>query len=168
MAQHDFLSDHHITVGLVPVADAFDGGKASDIISLEHYRRATFLVVTGAIEDAGISNLITVSACTTASGGTTTSMAFKHRLMNWSATVDTWGALTAAASTGYNFAAASPVANAVWMVEVTADEVQAAYNGASFVRLNIAETANKTVTATVIVILSEPRYPGAVPVSAIA
>lgn len=164
----DFLSNHHVTVGLVPVADAFAGGVASDIISMENYNRLTFFVFTGAIEDTGVSNIVTVSACTDASGSGATAMAFKHRVMQWSTTADTWGALTAATSTGYNFSDNNTVANAVWMIEVTAADVNSALSGAEFVRLNIAETANKTITGCAIAILSEPRYPQAVPITAIA
>lgn len=164
----DFLFNHHIVPAFVPVADAFAGGLTSEAVSLRDYRRATLLVLTGAIEDAGISNLVTIEACTAADGTGNTAMAFKHRVMQYSTTVDTWGALTAAASTGYNFALANAVANAVWMAEVTAEEVSAAVANAEFVRAVVAETANKTVTAGGLWILSEPRYPQSVPQTAIA
>jgi hypothetical protein len=41
---------------------------------------------------------------------------------------------------------------------VTADEIEAAQAGYGFVRLAVAETVNKTITGTVLIILSEPRY----------
>jgi hypothetical protein len=56
----------------------------------------------------------------------------------------------------------------MWFVEVTAEDVEAAAAGYAFVRLTIAETANKTITAACFVILSEPRHAGSVPVTAIA
>ena len=170
MSQYDFLSDHHIVSGLTPVADAFSGGVNTDVISLENYRRATFIVFCGAYEDTGVSNLVTVEACDDASASNTSTMLFKHRHCASSATVDTWGALTTvSAVTGYNFTSNNTGSNGIWMVEVTADEVAAdGGNGYQFVRLAIAETADKTITAGVLVILSDPRYPGAVPVSAIA
>lgn len=168
MAQHDFLHDHHVVVGLVPAADAFAGGVSTDVVSLANYRRATFIIVTGAIEDTGVSNVCKVQACDNTTPSNTTDMAFRRRSMQWSTTVDTWGAAATAASTGYDFTLNNAVANAVHLLEVTADEVEAAAPGYGFVRVNIAETVNKTITACILCVLSEPRYPGAVPVTAIA
>jgi len=75
----DFLFDHHIVPAFVPVADAFAGGITTEAVSLANYRRATLVILTGAREDTGISNLVTVDACTTAAGGTTAAMAFNWR-----------------------------------------------------------------------------------------
>lgn len=164
----DFLSNGHIVPVLYPVADAFAGGVDTDVICLRDYRKVGFLITTGAIEDAGISNLVTVNACTDAAKTGATAMAFRSRTLLSSTTVDAWGALTARTSSGYNFAAANPVANAAWYVEVDAEEVSAALANADFVYLTIAETANKTITAGAIAILQEPRYPQAIPPTAIA
>lgn len=158
MPQKDFLSDHHVVVGLYPVADCFAGGVKSDVFSLKDWRRITFLVFTGAIEDAGISNLVTVEACDDVVPTDPQPVTFVSRTQLSSTTVDAWSALAARAATGYNFALANAVANAAWMAEVTAAELEAQQPGHPFVRLNIAETANKTITAVVIAILSEPRH----------
>lgn len=164
----DFLFDHHIVPAFVPVADAFASGITTEAVSLSNYRRATLVMPTGAREDTGISNLVTVEACTTAAGGTTAAMAFNWRVQRYSTTVDTWSALTAATSAGYNFASNNTVANVVWYLEVTAEDLAAAVAGAQFVRAVIAETANKTITACGLWILSEPRYPQSIPIQAIA
>lgn len=168
MGNNDLLSNLQIVTAFYPVADAFSGGITTDAVSLAAYKRATLLIFTGAIEDAGISNAITIEACTAAAGTNNTAMAFRTRISLSSTTVDAWSALAARAATGYNFAAASPVANAIWMAEVTAAEVAAAVAGGYFVRAVIAETANKTITAGGIWVLSEPRYPNSTPVQAIA
>ena len=170
MPSQDFLYDHHIVPALYPVADAFAGGVDTDVICLRDYRRVTFVVMTGAIEDSGISNLVTVNACTDAAKTGATAIAFKSRRMLSSTTVDSWGALTDRASSGHNFATASggAVANNVWYIEVLAEDVQAGLADANFVYLTIAETANKTITAAAFAILSEPRYPGSTPKTAIA
>jgi hypothetical protein len=169
MAKVDFLFDGaHIVQGLVPVADAFAGGVSTDVVSLKDYNRVTFVIVTGAIEDAGVSNVVKVQACDNTTPSTTTDMSFYRNSLQWSTTVDTWGALALAPSTGYNFTVNNAVANAVHIATVTGDMVNAAAPGNAYVRLNIAETVNKTITATVLVILSEPRYPQAIPVTAIA
>lgn len=165
---NDILSNMQICAAIYPIADAFASGRTTDAVSLAKYRRATLIISTGAIEDTGISNLVTVEACTAAAGTGNTAMAFRSRLCASSTSVDLWSALTARTAAGYNFAAASPAANGIWMLEVTADEVAAAVAGGTFVRAVIAETANKTVTAGGIWILSEPRYPNDIPLTAIA
>lgn len=168
MGNNDLLANNQFINALYPVADCFSGGVTTDAVSLANYKRATLVVCTGAIEDAGISNLVTVEACTAAAGTNNTAMAFRWRVSRSSTTVDTWSALTASASTGYNFAVNNAVANVIWELEVTAAEVAAAYAGAYFVRAVIAETANKTITAGAIWILSEPRFPNSIPLQAIA
>ncbi len=169
-AKKDLFYGSHIVAGLYPVADAFAAGVDTDVICVRDYRRATFIVSTGAIEDSGISNLVTVNACTDSAKTGATAMAFHSRRCLSSTTVDTLGALTARTASGHNFATASggAVANNIWIVEVVADEVQAALAGANFVYLTIAETADKTITASCVVLLSEARYPQPVPQTAIA
>lgn len=168
MAQKDFLWGKHIVQGIVPVADAFTAGKSTDIVSLKDYNRVTFLIITGAIEDSGVSNVVTVDACDDTTPTTTTAMPFYHRTLEWSTTTDTWEALTLAAAAGYNLTLNAAVANAVHIVTVTGDMVNSAAPGFEYVRLTIAETVNKTITATVLVILDEARYPQAVPLTAIS
>ena len=165
---NEILSDHMIVPAIIPVADAFSGGIATEAVSLRDFARASLVIMTGAIEDAGISNLVTLEACTAADGTGATAIPFRRRTLRYSTTVDTWGALTDVASTGYNFALANAVANAVWYACVTAAEVEAALPGATFLRASIAETANKTITAAGLWILTGARYPQAVPPTVIA
>lgn len=153
---------------IIPVADAFAGGITTEAVCLRNFERAGILIQTGAIEDAGISNLVTLEASDDAAGTTVTAMAFRSRIQLYSTTVDTWSALTARTASGYNFAAASPVANAVWWAEVTAAEVNAAQSGANFVRAKVAETANKTITASGLWILWNGKLPQSIPVGVIA
>jgi hypothetical protein len=168
MAQKDFLWGKHVVQGIVPVADAFAGGVSSDVVSLKDYNRVTWLIITGAIEDTGVSNIVTVDACDDTTPTNTTAMPFYHRTLSWSTTVDTWGALTLAAAAGYNLTDNASVANAVHLVTVTGDMVGSAAPGFEYARLTIAETVNKTITAAVLVILDEARYPQAIPLTAIS
>ena len=168
MSQQDFLFNNHLVAGLYPVQDAFAGGVYTDVISMKNYRRCTFVVMTGAIEDAGISNLLTVESCDDTAASNSTAIAFKSRICPSSTTVDTWTALTDRATTGYNAALAQPAANGMWLVEVTSSQMEAGAADYQFVRLRIQETANKTITAAVLVILSDPRYPQPIPVGAIS
>lgn len=166
--KHDFVFENMVVPAFVPVADAFSGGLTTEAVSLENYRRATLIVLTGAIEDDGVSNLVTLEACTSAAGAGNTAMAYKYRAQQYSTSVDTWSALASATASGYNFSDNNAVANAVWMAEVLAEDVAAAKDGASFVRAVIAETADKTITAGGLWILSGPRYAQDVPQSVIA
>lgn len=164
----ELLSNMHLVPAIIPVADAFSGGVVTEAVNLRDYTRAALIIQTGAIEDAGISNVVTLQACTSAAGAGATAMAFRRRTCLYSTTVDTWGALTDVTSAGYNFALANAVANACWYIDVTAEEVEAALPGATFLRASIAETANKTITAAGLWILYGARYPQSVPATAIA
>ena len=166
MPRKDFLFDHQVLQLFAPSADKFTTGISSDVFSLRNFRRASFFILTGAIEDAGISNLVTIEACDDVVPTTPTAMAFVRRVHRWSTTDTAWGALATVTSAGYNFAVNNAVANAVWFAEVTADEVEAAAAGYAYVRIKIAETVDKTITAGGFVILSEPRYPDQIPVQA--
>lgn len=163
----DFLADHQIVPVLYPVANCFSGGVDSDSVNIKDYRRVTFVVFTGAIQDSGISNLVTVKAATDNAKTGATAISFIARAQQSSTTVDLWGARINAAAAGYNFATNNAVANAVWFIEVSAEEVSAQLAGATFVYLSIAETVAKTITAGAFAILSEPRYPQTVPNTAI-
>lgn len=162
------LFDGH-TIGtiipaLVPVADAYAGGVTTDVFCMRDYHAGAFVIFQGAIEDTGISNLVTLLACDDAVPTNTSTMAFRRRTLRYSTTVDTWGALTAVTASGYNFNSNNTVANCVHTVEFTADEVSGdGSSGYSFVQLSIAETANKTVTAGVTFYGLEGRYHGTPP-----
>lgn len=158
----------HIVQAFAPAADRFAGGIATDVVSLKKYRRIGLLIVTGAIEDAGISNLVTALACDDTVPTTTVAMGFRHRSLRWSTTNDTWLAQQVATSAGYNFTLNHAVANAMHWAEVTAEEVEQAAPGFEYVQFNIAETANKTITASVLLFGLEPRYPQDIPQSMIS
>jgi hypothetical protein len=168
MAKVDVLTEHNFVQGIVPVADAFAGGVSTDVVSMKNYNRVTFIIITGAIEDSGISNVCKVQACDDTTPSNTTDITFYRNSLPWSTTVDTWGALALAPSTGYNFMTGTAAANAVHIATVTSDMLEAQAPGYEYVRLNVAETVNKTITATVLIMLSEPRYGQAVPLTVIA
>lgn len=160
----DFISQINTEIGIVPVADAYAGGVTSDVINMKHCAYGGFLIYQGAIEDTGVSNLVTVLACDDTTPSNTTAIAFNHRTKNGTAA---WGALTAATSAGYNFNANNTNANAQYWVEFSADDIEAAASGYEYVQLSIAETANKTVTAGVLFIGWGLKYPKSQPDSAI-
>jgi len=161
----DFLFDHHVVVGLYPKADAFDTAMTTDYISLANYKRATFIIPTGDATSGTANGTVTVLASAVAAGSNTTAVPFSYRVCASSTTVDTWGALTDATASGFSMTAGD---NYCYAVEVMVEEVEAAAAGKGFVALKVTEVTNDPVPAGVIVILSDPRYPQSVPVTAIA
>lgn len=165
MSQVDFLFDHHIVNGIVPKADAFATSGTTDFISLANYGRITFVIHTGNATSGTANGVITVLASASAAGSSTTALTFRYRACASSTTVDTWGALTSAASTGVAMTAGD---NYIYTVEVRADEVEAQAAGKYFVACKVTEDTNDPIDAAVLCILSEPRYPQSVPLTAIA
>ncbi len=165
MSQYDLLFRGHIVNGKYPVADAFATTGVTDRVSLSNYAKITFLIHTGVATGGTANGVVTLNAFAAASGGSGTALAFKYRVCASSTTVDTWGALTDAASTGFAMTAGS---NYMYTVEILADEVEAQAAGKKFVELTVTENSNDPVVAGIVAFLSDARYPQAVPVSAIA
>ncbi len=161
----DFLSNHHIVNGLYPVADAFDGDPTTDYVSLENYRKATFLIHTGDATGGTADGVVTVNAASAAAGTGAGAVAFNYRECLSSTSVDTWGARTAAAAAGFAMTAGD---NRMYAVEITAAEVEALDPGNSFVSLTVTEDTDDPIVGGIICILSDPRYPSDVPTTAIA
>ena len=165
MSQMDFLFDHHVVSGLYPKADAFDTSMTTDWISLANYGRITFFVHTGNATSDTANGTITLLASASSTGSSTTALAFKYRVCASSTSVDTWGALTDATSSGFSMTAGD---NYLYEVEILADEVEAQAAGKKFVALKVTESSNDPIVGAVLGILSEPRYPQSVPLTAIS
>jgi hypothetical protein len=165
MAGKDFLASGHILNGLYPKADQFATSATTDYISCRDYRRIGFIIHTGDATAGTADGVVTVNAATTAAGAGATAMAFHYRVCLSSATVDTWGSMTAAAAAGFAMTAGD---NYMYYIEVDAAEVQAAVAGADFVSLTVTEDTNDPIVAGVVVLGLEPRYGGDIPLTAIA
>ena len=158
----DGYSIGYIGNALPAAADLYAGGVTTDVFNMEGFHAGAFIISQGAIEDAGISNIVTLLACDDTTPSNSSTMIFRHR--TYVETTDLWGALTAATVTGYNFNVASAVSNGIQTVEFTASEVFAdGGNGYGYVQLAIAETADKEVSASILFVGLIPRYLGATP-----
>ena len=152
---------------VIPVADAFAGNVTSDVINMENYNKCTFLVITGATStDVGI---ITVNAGTTTPA---TAIVFKYRKqiagtagIAGAVGSDVPGALTTAGVAG--FAMEASKIGGLYIIEVDAAVVANAGTAYDHVSLTVTEDGSDGVTACVIAILSEPRYPQAILATAI-
>jgi hypothetical protein len=140
----------HVVNGLPPVADAFNVTGESDIVNLAKYGAATFIIVTGATTTA--NGIVTVLAGTSVSSATN-AVAFKYRTILAPATTNVPTDLTAATTAGFSMTASKP--NAIYIIEVTARDLLPTY---STCKVLVTEVTNDPQTASIVVLLHEPRY----------
>jgi len=143
-----FTERNHIVKGIDPVADAFAGSVASDVVNLKNYGHVTFLVYKG-VGTTGTST-ITVEACSDTTPTTTEAIAFKYRAYT---SGDTPGTLQTATASGFTTTAGS---SQVYAIEVDAQDL--AETGYNYVRLKATEVVDSPVVGAILAILSEPRY----------
>lgn len=165
MSQYDLLFRGHLVNGLYPKADAFDTAATTDRINLANYGKVTFVIHTGVATGGTANGVVTLNAFAAESGGSGTALTFKYRVSLSSTTVDTWGALTDAPTTGFAMTTGS---NRLYTVEILGSEVEAQAPGKPFVSLTVTEDANDPIVAGILAFLSDARYPQAVPLTAIA
>lgn len=165
MAQYDPFAFCHIVNGLYPKADAFDTAGVSDRINIKNYRAMTFLIPTGDATAGTANGTVTVNAFAAASGGSGTLLPFKYRVCASSTTVDTWGSLTDATTSGFSMTAGD---NYYYAVTVLAEDVVATIDGKPFIELTVTEVTNDPCPGAIIVLLWEPRHGGGIPLTAIA
>jgi len=148
---------------VIPVADAFAGSVTSDVVNMENYKKCTFIIATGATSND--TGTVTVGAGTSSTGAAT-AIAFKYRTQVAStgactlAGGDVPSALTDATSTGFVMTAAK--IGGLYIIEVDASTVAAGLTNADHCAITVTEDGSSGVTACVLAILSEPRYPQAV------
>ena len=146
---------------LAPSADRFNGDPVSDIVSLENYNHFTGYIDCGA-STADVDLTITVQEQTSSTGAGARNIDFRYRLR---ASADTWGTLTAATTAGVD---PSTATTGGWTlaVEVDAAELAAGY---SWLSLTVTESTDSVaVPASIHAILSEPRFAGETPLTALS
>lgn len=165
MAQYDILDKMHLVNGLVPAADRFATSGVTDRINMSEYRWIAFIIHTGNATGGTANGTVTLNAYAAASGGSGTALTFKYRSSASSTTVDTWGSMTSATTSGFSMTAGD---NYIYVVMLTADDLVGQVDGKPFVELTVTEVTNDPIDAGVLVLLGEPRYGTQVPVTAIA
>lgn len=148
----------HPVKGIDPVADAFSGTVATDVVSLENYHEVGFLIYKG-VGTTGTST-ITVEACDNFTPSNTTAVAFRYRACT---SGDTWGAWTAATAAGFTTTAGS---SQIYQVQVSADDLAA--TGYPNARLKAVEVVNDPVLGGIAILLGQPKYGEDQPATAIA
>lgn len=137
----------HSVPGIYPVADAFAGTVATDII--ENQGEGILFTIMKGVGATGTS-VITVLACDDTVPTSTTAVPFKYRI---STTPDTWGAWTDVAATGFTTTAGSNQLYEVW----AAAEAQAA-TGYAYVKLVATESVDSAVVGAVLAQLVGGRF----------
>lgn len=143
--------------GFDPVADAFSGTVYTDIFNVSQYKQTTFLIWKG-VGTTGTST-ITVEASDDTSGSNVTAVAFRYRKAT---TLDTFGALTDATSSGFTTTAGSSQ-----IYEIVVDNDVLGVTGYKYIRLKAVEVVNDPVLGGVLAYLSLPRYPQATQATAL-
>jgi len=152
------FGERHIVKGLDAVADAFSGTVYSDVVNLDEYAAARFMLHKG-VGATGTST-ITVEACDNAAGDNPVAVAFSYQA--YIGADDLPGAVASPATTGFATTAGS---SQLYVVEVEAQRLPAAKPWA---RLKAVEVANDPVLGGVLIELLKPRYGAHIPATAIA
>lgn len=147
----------HLVKGLDAVADAFAGTVRSEVVNMEAFGRALFVLHKG-VGTTGTST-ITMEASDDVSATNVTAIPFRYRICT---TGDTWGALTDAAAAGFATTAGS---SQLYAIEVDAAEL--GDTGYNFLSMKCVEVVNDPVLGGILIFLHEPRYGQAISATAI-
>ena len=165
-----FSEKHKVVLVTTAVADPFvtGTGASTDIVNMENYKKCTFIVITAA--SAANNGLVTVDTGADATTCTTATV-FKYRtqvaVVPGAVGSDVASTLTTAAVGGFNMTASKE--GGIYIIEVDAADVAAAGTAFDHVCLNVDDGGTNAAMpyTSVIAILSEPRYPQDILVTAI-
>ncbi len=143
--------------GIDPVANAFAGTVYSDVVDMSDFERVVFALVIG-VGTTGTSTL-TDQACDDTTPSNRTAVPFRYRQI---LALDTEGALTAAAATGFTTTAGS---SKIVLVEVT--EADLADTNYRYVQLKAVEVAASAVLGGVLILGEKKRQSSSPAASAI-
>lgn len=142
------LEKRHFIKGLDPVADAFAGTVASDVVNMKNWKTATFIIYAG-VGLTGTS-VITVEACSNVTPDATSAVPFTYREIT---SGDTPGTLTKATASGFTMTAGS---SRIVVVQVESEVLAA--SGYNYLRLKAVESVDSPVLGAILIELSEPRF----------
>ena len=165
MAFPDFGYEHNIIPLKAPV-DSAGTAFATTYVDLKNAQWVTFYDWCGVISAASADQpvLVTIECSTAASSNATeVAVAFKYR-MSGLAAANTWGAVTAATSTGASFGTTDD--GKIMRIDIDPAALEAALPDARFVRLVQGIDAGGSVTLNAIWADVTVRYPQATHISA--
>lgn len=127
--------------------DIFNGNPSTDVLSMENHADAYFIIAKNA--GATGTATITIGSCDDVTPSTATAVAFEYKACT---SADTWGAWTAAASSGFTTTAG---ANQMYLIHVKGSDL---YSTNKFVRLTATEVVDSACDGAIIAFLANPRY----------
>lgn len=143
---------------LLTVADITSNDTVSSYMDIKYAQEAAFLVPIGNINSgtAGDTETITVE-CATDPAGTEVATSFNYRISG-AVGANTWGAKTAATSTGFTIAITDD--NKLIWIELDPAAIQADKEDARYVRVKIAPTTSAQMAncVTGVIGCQSPRY----------
>ena len=146
-------------VPLKAPVDSAGTAYATPFVDLKNALHATFFwyagVVTATSADQNI--VITMEAATAAASGSEVAIAFKYRLSGATG-ANTWGAITAATSTGVSLDTTSSD-GMMLLVDIDPAALDSALADARFVRMVVGIDAGGTVTLNSAWAVLDPRFP---------
>lgn len=146
--RYEKLAGTHLVKGIDPVADAFAGTVASDVVDLTGHQSATFIIYKG-VGTTGTST-VTVEACDDVTPSNTTAVPFYYRAVT---STDVNGAMTAATTSGFATTAGS---SQIYHIEVDQAEIMTA--GYKYVRLKMVEVVDSPVLGGILIQLNNPKF----------
>ncbi|MEN6534641.1 MAG: hypothetical protein ABFD89_13315 [Bryobacteraceae bacterium] len=150
MPRYEDLQNMHFVKGIDPVADAFAGTVATDIVDVSAHGAALFLIYKG-VGATGTST-ITVEACSDVTPTNSTAVPFYYKAITSN---DTQGSMTAATSAGF-----ATTAGSSQMYAVMVDAQELADAGYKYVRLKAVEVVDSPVLGGIAIALVQPRFGG--------
>ena len=145
---YSLIEQLHAVKGLDPVADAFSGTVASDVIDFSLHQEVLFVIYKG-VGTTGTS-VITVEACDNTTPSTTSAIPFKYKAIT---STDLQGAVTTATASGFTTTAGS---SQIYVIEVIPEEMSA--SGYQYVRLKAVEDTNNPVLGGILILAGAPKY----------
>lgn len=152
-------------IPLLAPADISTNTTASAYMDLKAAHQAAFLVVFGAVTSATTTDreVVTVEAVSTPTGSET-AITFNYRLSG-AVGANTWGAITAATTSGVSIDPASDDDKLLW-IEIDVDALAA--SGYRYVRVKLTDNPDMTACLVAVLGIISPRYKQTTMVSATA
>lgn len=150
---NNFVQYDNIIPLLAP-ADIASTITASAYMSLKTAHRAAFLLIFGAVTSASADTEVVTVEAATAEGGAEAAIAFNYRLSG-ALGANTWGAITAATTSGVAIDPASDDNKLLW-IEI--DPQALAANGYTVVRVRLTDTDDMGACLVAVLGIIDPRY----------
>lgn len=160
------VENGQLAIGFVPVNIATEANNG-DYVSLKLYHHVAIVMIKAA-GASGEDPTLTIQQATSVAGGSVKALDFTDIYVKQGASLQAIGTFTKttqAAANTYTSATAGE-AQAIWVVEFDTDELDVD-NSFDCIRATVADVGDTEQLATILYILTEPRYAQTTPASAI-